>query len=117
MSAHSAHTVSNTGWPVVAMLVVLAAGYVLVSASDRRRWSRWRTVAWLAGCAVLAVAVSPPLSTSDGVRAHILQHLLLGMLAPLGLASGAPVTLLLRVSPQRYGADWREPYDGDRYTC
>jgi putative membrane protein len=35
-------------------------------------------------------------------RKHMLQHLLIGMLAPLGLVMGAPITLLLRTAPTRY---------------
>jgi putative membrane protein len=33
----------------------------------------------------------------------MLQHLLLGMIAPLGLVMGSPITLLLRTLPARYG--------------
>ncbi|MFC7640063.1 cytochrome c oxidase assembly protein [Streptosporangium lutulentum] len=36
-------------------------------------------------------------------RGHMLQHLLIGMLAPLGLVLGAPVTLLLRSLPPAHG--------------
>jgi putative membrane protein len=34
-------------------------------------------------------------------RKHMLQHLLIGMLAPLGLVMGAPMTLLLRSVPAK----------------
>jgi putative membrane protein len=81
------------------LIGLFAGGYLLAAGRDRRGWSRWRTAAWLAGCAVLAVAVSPVLGPAGDPRAHMGQHLLLGMLAPLGLAMGAPVTLLLRVAP------------------
>ncbi|PZR53919.1 cytochrome c oxidase assembly protein [Xylanimonas oleitrophica] len=62
-----------------------------------RPWSGWRTAAWCAGALLLAVAVSPPLvSTAHADPAgHMVQHLLLGMYAPLGLVLAAPVTLLL----------------------
>jgi putative membrane protein len=36
-------------------------------------------------------------------RNHMLQHLLLGMLAPLGLVMAAPVSLLMGSVPTRYG--------------
>jgi cytochrome c oxidase assembly factor CtaG len=50
----------------------------------------------LSGCVLLAAGLS--LSGEDP-RTHMAQHLLLGMLAPLGLVMGAPVTLLLRKVP------------------
>ena len=45
--------------------------------------------------------MSPPLSgwAHHDLRGHMVQHLLLGMFAPLGLALGAPGTLLLRNVP------------------
>jgi putative membrane protein len=41
----------------------------------------------------------PMAGHDDDVRVHMIQHLLLGMLAPLLLALAAPVTLLLRALP------------------
>lgn len=78
---------------------LLASGYLLTVARHRRPWSQWRTGAWLAGCAVIATAVGPMPGGHGDPRAHMVQHLLLGMLAPLGLVLGAPVTLLLRAGP------------------
>ncbi|MGS2615510.1 cytochrome c oxidase assembly protein [Micromonospora sp. LZ34] len=83
----------------LAAVALLAAGYLYAVGRDGRGWRRRRTVAWLAGCALLAVALGPV--AGGGPRAHAAQHLLLGMFAPLGLALGAPVTLLLRVAPPR----------------
>jgi putative membrane protein len=65
-------------------------------------WSPARTVAFACGLAVVAVAVASPVAELDeDVRIHMLQHLLLGMLAPLLLAVSAPGTLLLRALPRR----------------
>jgi len=60
-----------------------------------------RTAAFLAGCGLLAVALLPPVASFAGTdfRGHMVQHILLGMYAPLALALGAPVTLLLRALP------------------
>jgi cytochrome c oxidase assembly factor CtaG len=77
------------------LAAVLAAGYRHAAALDRRGWSPWRTASWLAGCAVLA---GTTLVGHGDPRAHMTQHVLLGMLAPVGLVLGAPVTLLLRVA-------------------
>ncbi|MEU4772522.1 cytochrome c oxidase assembly protein [Micromonospora sp. NPDC023644] len=87
----------------LAAVAVLAAGYLLAVSRDRRGWRRRRTVAWLAGCAVLAVALGPLAGGPGDPRVHMVQHLLLGMVAPLALALGAPVTLLLRVVPPPVG--------------
>jgi putative membrane protein len=61
------------------------------------RWAPWRTAAWVAGVVLVAAALGPPLATvaHHDHRAHMAQHLLLGMYAPLGLVLGAPLTLLV----------------------
>ena len=78
---------------------MLAVVYVLAAVRDSRGWDHRRTASWLVGCALLAVAVGPLAQAPDDPRAHMAQHLLLGMLAPLGLVFAAPVTLLLQVAP------------------
>ncbi|GAB3686687.1 cytochrome c oxidase assembly protein [Streptomyces sparsus] len=72
---------------------------------DRRPAGRRRRTAYfLTGTAVLAVALLPPLApfAHTDFRGHMLQHLLVGMYAPLGLVLGAPVTLLLGALPVRH---------------
>lgn len=93
------------GWllPVV-LTVVLIGGYLGMVARRRRamgrRWSGWRTGAWVAGVVLLASGVSPLMTdlVHTDARGHMVQHLLLGMYAPLGLVLAAPVTLLLGAS-------------------
>jgi len=76
--------------PVAGCGIVLGAWWYLSAihrlAERGRRWSRWRTVPYLGGLAVLAIAT------------HVIQHLLLGMVAPVLLALGAPLTLALQSS-------------------
>ncbi|MER5550479.1 cytochrome c oxidase assembly protein [Streptomyces sp. NPDC002793] len=71
----------------------------------RAGWSRWRTGWFMAGCALLAAGLLPPIApwAHGDFRGHMLQHLLIGMYAPLGLVLGAPVTLLLRNLPADTG--------------
>ncbi|SCL33777.1 putative membrane protein [Micromonospora nigra] len=89
-----------------ALLVPLAACWVYLAAALRQRgrdgagWSHWRTAAFAAGCALLATALILP---ADDFVGHMWQHLLLGMLAPLGLVLGAPGTLALRTVDRRAG--------------
>jgi putative copper resistance protein D len=90
--------------PALALLVVLAGGLyvqgVRTLAARGRRWSGGRTGAFLAGLVVVVFATQSGLAAYDTVRfsLHTLQHVLLGMAAPLLLALGAPVTLALQAS-------------------
>ncbi|MBM0232522.1 cytochrome c oxidase assembly protein [Micromonospora sp. STR1_7] len=97
--AHDGHAADGPGWLPLLPVALLAGGYVLAAVRDSRGWAHRRTAAWLAGCALLAVAVGPLAQLPDDPRGHMAQHLLLGMFAPLGLVLGAPVTLLLRAGP------------------
>jgi putative membrane protein len=88
----------------LAGVVPLAAGYLLLARRGRRPVSGWHAGAFLAGCALLAVALLPPIGpyADEDFRGHMLQHLLIGMYAPIGLVLGAPVTVLLRALPVRH---------------
>jgi cytochrome c oxidase assembly factor CtaG len=62
-----------------------------------------RVAAWLAGVAVIAVALVSAVDVyADSVfSVHMVQHLLLAMVAPPLLALGAPATLALRAATPR----------------
>ena len=61
------------------------------------RWPRRRTASAAAGLVLLAIGLLPPLASVDEeFRVHVVQHLLVAMVAPLLFALGAPVTLALR---------------------
>ena len=62
-------------------------------------------MSFLAGAGLLVIGLLPQMSPwpAGDFRTHMLQHLLIGMLAPLGLVLGAPVTLLLRSIPRPAG--------------
>jgi putative copper resistance protein D len=86
-----------------ALLIAYLAGVALL----RRRGDGWpvgRVLWWIAG--VLTVE----LMTATGIdgygmelfSVHMVQHMVIGMLTPILLTLGAPMTLLLRVLPARH---------------
>lgn len=92
--------------PTILVMVVLSASLYLggVARLARRdppvRWAPSRTASFLAGIATIAFATESGLARYDTVlfSLHVVQHVLLGMAAPLLLALGAPVTLALQAS-------------------
>ena len=86
---------------VGAGLILAAFLYSGGVVSSRRRGRDWpipRTAAWLGGLGIAGAALLGPLAVAahDSFSAHMLSHLLVGMVAPLALVAGAPVTLALR---------------------
>jgi putative membrane protein len=96
-----------TGGPFAALVAVglaaIAGWYVLSVrrlAGRGRRWSGWRTASFMAGLVAVELALgSSVASLSDFTfTSHVLQHLLLMIIAPPLAALGAPMTLLLQTS-------------------
>lgn len=94
------------GW-LVLLLVLAAAAYLYGTHRLHARGDRWpvrRTLLFCAGGLGSIAAV-----TASGVEAydttllsvHMVQHMVLAMVAPIFLALGAPVTLALRTLPAR----------------
>jgi cytochrome c oxidase assembly factor CtaG len=69
-------------------------------AHPRNPVPRWRAWSWYAGMVVLIVALQSPIEAYDTTlfSVHMVQHLLLTLVAAPLLALAAPITLLLRVS-------------------
>jgi putative membrane protein len=91
---------------IVLAILVAGAGYLagagggyLAGAGGGR--APWRAVSWCAGLVVTGVSVAGPLANSAAhdIRAHMVVHLLLGMLAPVLLVMAAPVSMALRTLP------------------
>ena len=109
------------GWslePVSALLVVAAAGVYALGvrrlAGRGRRWPPGRSVAFAGGLAVVAAATQSGLARYDSslFSAHAAQHVLLGMVGPMLLALGAPVTLALQAGSARVAAGVRRVVHG-----
>lgn len=91
-------------WLLGTASIVAAAVYLVGVRRLHRRGVRWppgRTAAWLVGCAMVLVATSSGLAryASAQFSLHMIEHMVLGMVAPILLALGGPVTLALRVLP------------------
>jgi putative membrane protein len=80
------------------MVIILYAIGVLLSNRHYKRWPMYRTVLFFIGAMLAILAVTGRIAerAHDDFNAHMLGHLLLGMLAPLLMAIAAPMTLLLR---------------------
>lgn len=109
-----------TGWsfdPTVWIPVIVAAlAYALaVRAVDRAHPKnpvpRWRLWSWMAGLAAIILALASPIEYYDTTlfSAHMIQHLLLMMVAAPLLVLAAPITLLLRVSSPAVRKKWILP--------
>lgn len=97
--------------PIWLAFVVAAAAFYLAGVIRlARRGDRWpvlRTVSWFAGLLVLLWATNGGIGAYGDTlfSAHMLVHMVLGMLAPVLLVPGAPITLLLRaVGPRKDGS-------------
>jgi putative membrane protein len=100
-------TAANLDQWMTVVLVVAAGLYLYGVLRLRIRGDTWfigRTLAFVpAGLGMIAVATVSGLGTYDDTlfSAHMVQHMLLSMVAPIMLALGAPVTLALRTLPAR----------------
>jgi putative membrane protein len=93
-----------------ALLVQAAAGGGLYAWGARRLGGRWplrRTVSFLAGIAVALVALQSGVDAYSErlLSVHMVQHMLLLLVAPALLLYGRPALLALRASPRA----WRGP--------
>ena len=92
---------SFSAWIIPLFLVGLWFAYLELIRQQRGAGHRWpvgRTLAWTVGIGLLLVALWPPFAfrMHYDLRGHMVQHLLIGMMAPIGLVLAAPITLLLR---------------------
>jgi putative copper resistance protein D len=91
---------------VLLPLIILAGLYLYAARRLRRRgdaWSPSRDVLFVAGLGTIGYATLGWMGVYDDTLfwAHMAQHMVLSMVAPIFLALGAPVTLALRVLPAR----------------
>lgn len=90
----------GAGIPLAVLAAVYLGGIRRAARRPGAAWPPGRTAAFIGGLAVVAVATLGPPSVYDDVSlpAHMVQHLLLMMVAPPLLIYGRPVTLALHAA-------------------
>jgi len=90
---------------MIGVLITAVALYIKGVVILSRRGDKWpvgRTVAFALGISVIDYATSGGLGVyaKFSFEYHMIAHMALGMIAPIGIALGAPITLALRTLPQ-----------------
>ena len=86
-------------------------GWLVLHRRDQTRWPVWRVVAFSIGLLTIFLALASPIETFASLllQMHMLQHLMLMMIAPPLLWLGAPVFPLLRGLPRSIRMHWVAP--------
>ena len=97
---------------MIGVLVTAVALYIKGVVTLSRRGDKWpvgRTVAFVLGISAIDYATSGGLGVyaKFSFEYHMLAHMVLGMVAPIGIVLGAPITLALRTLPQGRTSDER----------
>ena len=90
---------------IIGILVIMVALYVkgvMVLTKRGDKWPVGRTISFALGIAVIDFATSGGLGlyAHFSFSYHMIAHMFLAMIAPIGLVLGAPMTLALRTLPQ-----------------
>ena len=90
---------------MIGLLVLAVALYIKGVVILTRRGDKWpvgRTISFALGISALDFATSGGLGVYAhfAVSWHMVAHMVLGMIAPIGIVLGAPITLALRTLPQ-----------------
>ena len=100
-------------FPLLVLAACIAAGIWYLRAdwalaTRGRRWQSQRTVSFFSGLITVDLALQSPVATltNSYFEAHVVQHLLLMIIAPALLAMGAPMTLILQTSSRRTKTVW-----------
>lgn len=110
-------------FPLLVLAACVAAGAWYLHAdwalaTRGRRWSGHRTAAFFVGLLAVDLALQSPVATltNSYFQAHVLQHLLLMIIAPALLAMGAPMTLILQTSSRRAKTTWLRIFHSEAFA-
>ena len=94
---------------ILALVVALYVKGVVVLTKRGDKWPVGRTIAFALGITAVDFATSGGLGlyAQFAFSYHMTAHMVLGMIAPIGLVLGAPMTLALRTLPQGRNSDER----------
>ena len=94
---------------VLVLMVALYVQGVVVLTKRGDKWPVGRTIAFALGIAATNFATSGGLGlyAQFSFSYHMMSHMVLGMIAPIGLVLGAPMTLALRTLPQGRNSEER----------
>jgi len=97
---------------MIGLLVIAGLLYfkgVRILSAAGTKWPVGRTVAFISGLAAIDFATSGGLGVyaKFSFSYHMMAHMVLGMIAPIGIILGAPITLALRTLPQGRGGHER----------
>lgn len=98
----------------LALLVLVSLLYLKGVRILRKRGDKWplgRTFSFLIGILIVNYAVNGSIGVYShfGFSYHMIEHMILGMIAPIALVLGAPVTLALRTLPGGRDSDEEGP--------
>ncbi len=107
----------NPEWFMLTLSLAAAALYAIGVLRVKRneiKWSTLRTISFLIGIGLVVWTTSAGISSYAKVsfEYHMIQHMVLSMIAPIFIVLGAPITLALRalpaqkVSEHRIARDW-----------
>jgi cytochrome c oxidase assembly factor CtaG len=101
-------------WLLAALLLtagVYLRGWLMLQRRDPRRWNGGHLAAFLGGLAAIYLALASPVEPFAALllQVHMVQHLLLMMVAPPLLWLGAPLFPLLRGLPRPVRVYWAAP--------
>ncbi|MBO0996757.1 cytochrome c oxidase assembly protein [Bacillus sp. SD075] len=80
------------------VIMIYIAAVVISNRRYKKKWPLLRTFFWVLGTLCAASAITGPIANRAYMdfTAHMVGHLLLGMIAPILLVLAAPITLALR---------------------
>lgn len=101
-------------WLSVSLLLsaaIYARGWTALSRRDPRRWRGGKLAAFMGGLVTLFLALGSPIEPFGSLllQVHMIQHMLLMMVAPPLLWLGAPLFPMLRGIPRPIRAYWVAP--------